>query len=530
MKKETILIILILVASLIIRLLRLDQLPISPNWDEVSHGYNAYSILKTGKDEWGNFLPLIFRAYGDYKLPFYIYLTTIPVAIFGLNTFSIRLISALAGTLTGLFIFLIAKKILEKKPIIPLIVSLIFLFSPFNIFLSRIALEANLFLLLFSVCLYLAINKKLALSSLFYGLALFTYNSSRVLLPFYLLLFIFLAIKNKYKLSQNWYKLIPFLLFTAIALFQTLQQSGQARYQWVSILDSGSINQINELRQHYPRFVVNKATYFVFTVVKNYLSHFNPQFLFFTGGSNYQFNIPNFYLISPLFLPFFILGLFFIFKNIKNINYQIILFLFLISPIPSSITRDAPHVLRSICFPFLVTLIIGIGISHIKKFSRLVSVIAIAIVLFTQILFWPKYKTYAKEYSSSWQFGYQQVSDFIKENYSKYDKIIITKKYGEAHEFILFYLSFDPNRYQNNPKKWDYHANWYWVDSFDKFEFVNDWEIQDKTKNIDQDQKTLLITSPDNYNKDNFAPILSIEDPNQKMVFDILKNKNEIKK
>jgi len=530
MKKETTLIILILIAGLTIRLLRLNQLPISPNWDEVSHGYNAFSILKTSKDEWGSFLPIIFRAYGDYKLPFYIYLTTIPVAIFGLNVFSIRLISALAGTLTGLFIFLIAKEILGKKSIIPLIISLIFLFSPFNLFLSRIALEANLFLLLFSISLYLAINQKLALSSFFYGLALFTYNSSRVLLPFYLLLFIFLAIKNKYKLSKNWYKLIPFLVFVGLTLFQTFQQAGQARYQWVSILDSGSINQINELRQHYPRFIANKATYFTFTVIKNYLNHFNPQFLFFSGGSNYQFNIPNFYLISPLFLPFFILGLFFIIKNIKNINYQIILFLFLISPIPSSITRDAPHVLRSICFPFLAILIIGIGLFHIKKFPRLISITAIVIVLLTQIIFWPKYKIYAKEYSFSWQFGYQQASDFIKENYSKYDKIIITKKYGEAHEFILFYLSFDPSNYQNNPKKWDYHTNWYWVDSFDKFEFINDWEIQDKTKDIGNDQNTLLITSPGNYNKDSFTPILSIEDPNQKMVFDILKNKNETQK
>ncbi|MBU2577901.1 hypothetical protein KKA69_03645, partial [Patescibacteria group bacterium] len=81
MKKNfnKILLVLILFFSFLVRIYSLEKIPPSLNWDEVSHGYNAYSIIKTGKDEWGITLPLIFRAYGDYKLPFYIYLTTIPV-------------------------------------------------------------------------------------------------------------------------------------------------------------------------------------------------------------------------------------------------------------------------------------------------------------------------------------------------------------------------------------------------------------------------------------------------------------------
>ena len=93
---------------------------------------------------------------------------------------------------------------------------------------------------------------------------------------------------------------------------------------------------------------------------------------------------------------------------------------------------------------------------------------------------------------------------YIKDKYSEYDQIIFTKKYGEPHEFLLFYLNWDPNKFQNDKAKiWDYHANWYWVDGFDKFKFVNDWEIQEKTKNLDPTKKTLLITSPNNYNQSN---------------------------
>jgi len=36
-------------------------------WDEAALGYNSYSILKTGKDEYGSVLPIIFKSFGDYK-------------------------------------------------------------------------------------------------------------------------------------------------------------------------------------------------------------------------------------------------------------------------------------------------------------------------------------------------------------------------------------------------------------------------------------------------------------------------------
>ena len=523
MKSSKLILLFIIVVGFIARIIFIDQYPPSLNWDEVSHGYNAYSILKTGKDEWGNFLPTIFRCFGDYKLPLYIYLTVPSILIFGLNIFSVRLISIIAGTLIPLFIFLILKSILNKNSKLPLLGAIIFALSPGTIFLSRIALEANLFLLLFCISIYLLIQKKYPLSTLFYGLGLFTYNSSRVLLPFYLILFIFLIVKDKFKIVKNWYKFIPFIILSILAIIQTLNQSGQARYQWVSLLDEGSINRINELRFTYPRIVVNKGTYFIFTATKNYLSHFNPNFLFFNGGSHYQFSLPNFFLISPLFLPFLILGLFHLLKNINQKKFQILFIWFLIAPIPSSITRDAPHVLRSIVFLPIVVIIITFGINLIyKKIPKLTTLFVVSVLILGQFLFWPKYKSYTTNYSSSWQYGYSQAVSFIQKNYSNYNQIIFTKKYGEPHEFLLFYWPWDPNKFQTDiTKNWNYHASWYWVDAFDKFKFINDWEIKQTTQNIDPSVKTLLITSPNNYNQDNRL-IKTINFLDNTPVFDIL--------
>ena len=53
--------ILIVLLSVFFRFYKLAENPPSLNWDEVSHGYNAYSILKTGKDEWGKTFSLIFH-------------------------------------------------------------------------------------------------------------------------------------------------------------------------------------------------------------------------------------------------------------------------------------------------------------------------------------------------------------------------------------------------------------------------------------------------------------------------------------
>jgi len=76
----------------------LESLPPSLNWDEVSHGYNAYSLFKTGGDEWGVTLPAIFRAFGDYKLPVYIYATVLSEVLFGLTATGVRFFSVITYT------------------------------------------------------------------------------------------------------------------------------------------------------------------------------------------------------------------------------------------------------------------------------------------------------------------------------------------------------------------------------------------------------------------------------------------------
>src|SRR5579884_3829595 len=107
----------ILIFFLATRFFQITRVPSSVYWDEASIGYNAYSIINTGKDEWGKAFPLDFRAFGEFKLPVYIYSVALSEAIFGLNSFAIRFPAVVYSALTLEIVFLIAKKLSGKDEV-----------------------------------------------------------------------------------------------------------------------------------------------------------------------------------------------------------------------------------------------------------------------------------------------------------------------------------------------------------------------------------------------------------------------------
>ena len=220
---------LIVAAGFALRLAAINLIPPSLNWDEVSLGYNAYSLLKTGRDEWGTVLPTIFRAYGDYKLPIYIYLAT-------LSPFFVRLPSIIFGTLLIVIAYLLGRRM--SSPFVGLTAALLVAISPWTWWISRIALEANVGALLIAIGVYCLLSRKLSLGILFLGLSVWAYNSARVFSPLFLIFFLIIN-RRRIRLSTMNYLLIT-ILFTPMFL-QLLMPSGQARLNWLTILDSGQL-------------------------------------------------------------------------------------------------------------------------------------------------------------------------------------------------------------------------------------------------------------------------------------------------
>ena len=130
-----VLIIIILLTGAILRLTWLDRSPGPVNWDEAALGYNAYSLWKTGADEYGTKWPLSLRSFDDYKPPLYAYLTAPIVGIFGLNEINTRLLSAVAGIISIGLLYLITAKLLGKRT--GLFAAGLMAIEPWAIFYSR---------------------------------------------------------------------------------------------------------------------------------------------------------------------------------------------------------------------------------------------------------------------------------------------------------------------------------------------------------------------------------------------------------
>lgn len=63
----------VILVGAVIRFYNLDSSPRGVLVDEPAFGYSAYSILETGRDEWGKSFPIVFKSYGDQKMPLYVY-------------------------------------------------------------------------------------------------------------------------------------------------------------------------------------------------------------------------------------------------------------------------------------------------------------------------------------------------------------------------------------------------------------------------------------------------------------------------
>lgn len=541
--------ILIVLLGAVLRFAYLSQMPPSLNWDEISHGYNAYSILKTGKDEWGQFLPVAnFRAYGDYPLPLNLYLTIPFEVVFGLTQTAIRLPHALLGTLTIISVYFLVVGLTKNKKM-GLLAGFLAAIDPWLLFPSRAVFQSNLsvFLLISAFALFFNREKNkwfLPITFLLLGLTLFSYHSTRIFTPIILIVLVFVY-RNEFlkrireRKSEAIISLVFALLFFVPLPFILLNPAARARSGVVFIIDQGAINQIENARatskSPFKQLLYNKATYFGEKFFGNYFTYLTPNFLFLKGGTQYQFSVPNQGLLYLVSSPFFYLGLLLLIKKaVKDKDYRFLLFWLILSPIPAAITQDQSAVIRATTMLPIPEILVAIGfyevIKKIQKYEVLAVCGFVIILIFSMENYLGIYShDYRTNYSWSWQYGYEQIVNYSEDNYSKFDQIIVTKAYGEPHEYFLFFMKYDPAKYMNDPNLIRfYQSNWYWVDHFDKFWFVNDWQVKDlvtesKHKIDCMSKKCLIITTPNNAPR-GFKKIDEVKFLDNKTAFEMWEN------
>ncbi len=532
--KLTIILIAVFAFTTFLRFYQLGNIPAGFLNDEANAGYDAYSLLKTGHDQWNNFLPISnFIGFGDFQPPVFRYTSIIPIALFGLSEFSIRFMSALAGVLSVIVLFFLVKKLVNSKA--ALLSAVLLAIMPWAFGLNRIGHESNIAVLFLILALFFGFiqksRKDLLISSFFLAACMYTYSAYILYAPITLFLILYANYKKELGFKPLFYVLIFFLILISPIIFQ--KNSASVRFSQVGITTNinsiGLINTLNDERgqclaivnPNICKIADNKIALFISIFVKNYLSHFSPNFLYINGTAT-QFSILPLRGLDYLFcFPLLILGIVFLLRQEKQRKLNIIfILLFLLSALPDSLTSDGNYTRASIMIPYLAILN-GIGafflfdVLNKQKFGRLFSLAFILVILFSFTSFYILYNSYFKNnYSIFSQYGYRELMQKTYSVETGYDRIYISRHLNDAKQYIyyLFYKKYDPSSFQKKEGV-DYKTGedgWISIDRINNIYFVDNPPTASQLKKL-SNQKVLIVSNPVDFPKI-ITPVFVVKD------------------
>lgn len=450
-------------------------------------GYQAYSILKTGKDYHGELPGLVVHSFADYRAPLLIYITIPFVAIFGLTTLAVKLPIVLLGTLSVLLIYIVSKLIFKDQKI-ALIAAALTVFVPWNIQYSRIAYEAMLMLTLFLGGLIFFIKglnkpKFFIYAAILFSLDLFAYNTMKLFIPSMIGALILINYKTfKKSFISNKSVIIAMVIFSVAfgaGLFGTIFQKGGQRFNEISIFtDPTNASQVNYFRSNsqvayvgvgdinlsprlVDKIVYNKPFMILDRITQNYLKAFSVEFLFIKGDTNTRHSGSEVGALFRIEVLTVLFGFIFLILNFKkNPKISILLLTWIaLSPFASIITREGSnHATRLfMLFPAL-TITSALGVNYLfqlvpKKIKLITSCVLIAAWLFGIMSFLNFYfGAYTTESARAFQFGFNQSAQIAIDNKTKYDYVIIDDKTDSALMNYLFVSNYDPSLLQEKLK------------------------------------------------------------------------------
>ncbi len=474
------LLILILLGAFILRFYALNSVPPSPSIDEASVGWNAYSVMKTGVDEFGKFPLLYQEGYDDWRRSTYLLLTIPPIAIFGLQAFSVRLPAAILSVLTiwatyG-FVQLLFLKQSKLSSLTALLTALLLTICPWHIYISRMGHESNadLSFLVFGVLFFLQGLKnknRLLLSALFFILSMVSYYPGQIFIPLFIFGIIILFRKELFKIITSSKKALMCLLLLIIILIPILwmifSPDAISRFRGVGTFTPEahlqlytqrvlSYNQSVKNHNIFGMVYYNRHLYPVEVFTEGYLTHFSPEWLFTNASATASFKAPYVGLLYLWELPLILIGIFVvIFSRFfdKKIKWLIFLWFFL-APIPAAIATQTPHANRTYVFVIPLQIFAAVGLAYLfYRFKKLwIVIVAFFAVIATAgiinfcnnyFVVFPKAQSHSFSYALSKTIPYVIVHQNNK-------KVIFSNEDSlyQSYMVFLFDSHFDPALYQ----------------------------------------------------------------------------------
>ncbi len=462
-----------------LRLYRLDKDPVSLFGDELDVGYQALSLLKTGRDYSGNFLPMHIQSLAEWRTPLYIYASIPTIAFFGISSLGVRLPAAVFGILGILITYFLTKE-LTKNKYIGLISAILISILPWHIHYSRAGFEATmLYIFFFAGILFflygLRKNIWLIPTAILLGFTPWIYSTAKLFLPLTVVAMFLIWHKDIFKIKKIYLVIssVIFLLITVPFAINTVFGQGVARFDSISIFNhptlSGEIGaprvvdqEMGDVSQNpfLGKILHNKLIVFGNIFIDNYFETFSTDFLFTKGDPSPRQNSSasgELYAVESVLI---LAGICFVLTGRKAIlgkEKYTFLFLLFASPIPGALTQDGGnHATRQFLLVFPLIVVASIGLVYVYRLLKgnVKFVWAFAIV---GILLWSTinylhyyFVHYPWDSERWWQAGYQEmVSSAISES-KNYDQVMISSAGEPSLKYFLAWSEYPPSLFQKD--------------------------------------------------------------------------------
>ncbi|MBU0572833.1 glycosyltransferase family 39 protein [Patescibacteria group bacterium] len=470
LNKKNIIFVILLLAS-VLRLWNLGSTPPHLAPDEASLGYNAYSILKTGKDEYGKIMPIIFKSFGDFKPGLYVYLTVPAVAVLGLTEFAVRLPSAAFGILAVFLMYMIGLQFFKDKKI-ALVSSFLLAINPWHIHFSRGAWEINVSLTLTLLGIYFFVKaiekqKHLFYSAFFFALTLITYQGAKLSTAIVLVVLGIIYFKDVIKFEKKTLATAFLIgLLVSLPILLGFFQGKTGRLEVFSVfsyprptdyiqqfLDQGE-EKIGGLSYY---LFHSEGVNFTRGVLGRWFNHFTGRFLFFEGDwQNPRHSAPytGMFIFTDLLL--IISGFIVLVRSRSKESIFIFLWL-LLAPLPAALSRDQVHAVRSYNMVIPLVLMSSFGLlflfNKIVKHKKIILGGLAVIYLLNYVYYLDAYFVHLSKHDSKcWEYGYKQIVGTVTPIQSNYETIKVQQSYAQPYIYFLFYQKYSPAKYQAQAK------------------------------------------------------------------------------
>lgn len=473
------LLLLITILAFVVRIYKISDAPKGALIDESHFGYLAYSLLETGKDEHGVSYPILFRGFGDQKLPAGAYLMMPVVKFFGLSNTTIRYPSIVAGTLLIIGVYWLLKE-LDQKEVVCLTGTFVTALSPWTFFLSRFGFESNLALVCFVfglAALLKAVHTKkvkwMVLAGVLVGFTWYAYIAYRPVVI--AVTFLWLTYVWYFQKQISFKLLMVFMISVGVTILPLFQPSATkantARFSQVGIFSDPGVEleideNLNFCGTVFPvkvcRIVWNKPIVIARILGYRYIETFSPQFLATQAEGKGKFltvdQYGQFYLVL---YPFFIFGLAFLLFENKQLKLDpsiraLLLLGLLLAPLPSVLVGESQKVRISVLYPFvLLTMMIGLtGIIEILKKQRkifpwlIICIVTAGVSGQAFMYLIDYYAVHSQKKDYAYQSYLPELMTYL--NHFEPSETLINLKpfYSDPLMFYAYYTHMDPQQYQ----------------------------------------------------------------------------------